>query len=63
MARVAEWRVADVKDIERVTVAAVARLFDDTRLTHIAVMETSESGEPRLRGLLSAAKVKRLLTR
>jgi hypothetical protein len=32
-------------------------------MTHVPVMETSETGEQRLRGLLSAAKVKRLLSR
>jgi hypothetical protein len=32
-------------------------------LTHVPVMEASQAGEQRLRGLLSAAKVKRLLLR
>lgn len=59
----AEWRVADIKDIERATVASVSRLFEQTRLTHIPVMEANERGEQRLRGLLSGAKVKRLLAR
>lgn len=63
MQEVSEWRVADIRDIELATVASVARLFDETRLTHIPVMETSDSGEQRLRGLLSASKVKRLLSR
>lgn len=35
----------------------------NTSLTHLPIMETSEAGEQRLRGLLSAAKVKRLLSR
>jgi hypothetical protein len=61
--RVGDWREADIRDIERATVAGVARLFDDTHLTHIPVMETLEGGERRLRGLLSAAKVRRLLSR
>lgn len=60
---ISDWRVLDVKDIERATVAGVSRLFDDTELTHIPVMETSELGEQRLRGLLSGAKVRRLLSR
>lgn len=59
----AEWRVADIRDIERATVASVSRLFEQTRLTHIPVMEANERGEQRLRGLLSGAKVKRLLAR
>ena len=61
MQGIAEWRVADIKDIEQVTVAAVSRLFEETRLTHIPVMESGEDGEQRLRGLLSGAKVRRLL--
>jgi hypothetical protein len=36
-------------------------MFEKTRLTHVPVMETSQGGEQRLRGLLSAAKIKRLL--
>jgi CBS domain-containing protein len=63
MQGIAEWRVADIRDIERATVASVARLFDQTGLTHIPVMETGEHGEQRLRGLLSAARVRRLLSR
>jgi hypothetical protein len=63
MEKIGEWRVAEIRDIEKSTVAAVARLFEETRLTHIAVLESTEQGERRLRGLLSAAKVKRLLTR
>jgi CBS domain-containing protein len=58
-----DWRVADIRDIERTTVASVARVFDESGLTHIPVMEALDTGEPRLRGLLSAAKVKRLLSR
>jgi len=60
---VADWRVADIEQIERVSVAAVAQMFTEKRLTHLPVMETGEAGEQRLRGLLSAAKVKRLLSR
>jgi CBS domain-containing protein len=63
MLPVAEWRVTDIRGIEQATVASVARLFDSSALTHIAVMETSDTGEQRLRGLLSAAKVKRLLAK
>jgi CBS-domain-containing membrane protein len=63
MHNVAEWLVVDIRDIEQATVASVSRLFDATRLTHIPVMETGEHGEQRLRGLLSGAKVTRLLSR
>ena len=61
MVRIADWRVADVKDLERSTVAVVSRHFEDTRLTHIPVMELNKDGRRQLRGLLSAAKVRRLL--
>jgi CBS-domain-containing membrane protein len=63
MQKISRWRVVDIKQIERATVAAVSDMFAQKRLTHVPVMETSESGEQRLRGLLSAAKVKRLLSR
>jgi CBS domain-containing protein len=58
--KISDWRVADVRDLERTTVDAVRRIFDDSRLTHIPVMEPTQNG-PRLRGLLSAAKIRRLL--
>lgn len=63
MLRVPDWQVAGIGQIEGSTVAAVARLFDESRLTHIAVMEADPQGLPRLRGLLSAARVRRLLRR
>jgi CBS domain-containing protein len=62
MHAVNDWKILDVKDLEQTTVASVSRLFELTRLTHIPVMETGELGEQRLRGLLSGAKVRRLLT-
>jgi CBS domain-containing protein len=58
-----DWQVLDIRDVERSTVAAVSRLFEETGLTHVPVMETGESGEQRLRGLLSGAKVRRLLSK
>ena len=61
MQKVADWRVADIRQIEGATVAAVAEMFTRTGMTHVPVVETSETGEQRLRGLLSAARVKRLL--
>jgi CBS domain-containing protein len=63
MLRLTDWHVAHVKQIERHTVAAVARLFDETLLTHIVVVETDDRGVQRLRGILSAAKVRRLLSK
>ena len=52
----------DINQVEGATVAAVSDLFAEKRLTHVPVMETSDGGEQRLRGLLSAAKIKRLLS-
>lgn len=63
MLRLPDWRITHVKQIEHGTVAAVARLFDETLLTHIVVMESDDRGMQRLRGILSAAKVRRLLSK
>jgi CBS domain-containing protein len=63
MQEIAECPVADIKLIERATVAAVSNMFIKNQFTHVPVVETSETGEQRLRGLLSAAKVRRLLSR
>jgi CBS-domain-containing membrane protein len=63
MQEISECRVADIKQVEAATVFAVSNMFAKNRLTHVPVMETSETGEQRLRGLLSAARVKRLLSR
>jgi CBS domain-containing protein len=61
--RPGDWQVLQLRQLELATVGAVARLFDVTQLTHIAVVEAGERGEPRLRGLLSAARVRRVLAR
>ena len=63
MQSIATCRVADIKQIERATVGAVSNMFTGNRLTHVPVVETGETGEQRLRGMLSAAKVRRLLSR
>jgi CBS domain-containing protein len=63
MQGIIDWRVADIKDIERVNVGAVARLLEESGLTHIPVVETDGKGDRRLRGLLSAARVRRVLSR
>lgn len=63
MLRLPEWQVVHIKPVEHHTVAAVAHLFDETLLTHIVVVETDDHGLQRLRGILSAAKVRRLLAR
>jgi CBS-domain-containing membrane protein len=61
MQKISEWHVADINDIEQSTVGNLLDLFDETGMTHLPVMETNEKNEQRLRGLLSFAKVKRLL--
>jgi CBS domain-containing protein len=61
MQKFSDWRVTDFKDIEQSTVGDVLEVFTETGATHLPVMETTESNEQRLRGLLSFAKVKRLL--
>lgn len=57
------WQVLDVTDLERMTVESLYQIFEATRLTHIPVMECSAEGTRKLRGLLSGAKVRRLLSR
>jgi len=61
MQPIKEWRVLHIQDLERATVAAVDHLFSESGLTHIPVVEQSQRGETRLRGLFSSAKIKRLL--
>lgn len=63
MRRTADWVVLGYDDVARASVVEVARLFDDLGLTHLPVMATAEDGSRRLRGLLSAAKIRRLLQR
>jgi len=63
MQKISDWRVADIKDIESSTVGDVLEIFNETGVTHLPVMETTENNEQRLRGLLSFAKVKRLLVK
>lgn len=61
MQKISDWRVTHLRDIEQSTVADVLEIFNETGATHLPVMETGEGNEQRLRGLLSSAKVKRLL--
>jgi len=63
MQPIAEWRVADVRQIEQATVGSMYQWFEKSGLTHLPVMETARNGQQRLRGLLSAAKIRRLLGR
>jgi CBS domain containing-hemolysin-like protein len=61
MQRIADWSVVDFEELERTTVAAVARLFTGAGVTHIPVVEYDTHGTRVLRGLLSAARIKKLL--
>lgn len=61
MQKISDWRVANIKDIEQSTVGDVLEVFMKTGVTHLPVTGTMEGNEQRLRGLLSFAKVKRLL--
>jgi len=62
MTALADLRVVDIRQIEAGTVADIARLFAESQLTHIPVVETDGRGGQRLRGMLSAARVKRVLS-
>lgn len=58
-----ELQCVDIRDVEGATIASVARMFDETGLTHVPVIEQDGHGGHRLRGLLSAARVRKLLAR
>jgi len=62
MEKISEWRVVDFAALSHASVAAVAHLFEESRRTHIPVMEKSDRGTTTLRGLLSSARVKKLLS-
>ena len=62
MQEILSCRVADIRQIEIATVGAVANMFRSNAVTHVPVIERNACGEQRLRGLLSAARVKRLLS-
>ncbi len=61
MQPISAWQTVGVDDVERATVGQLIKMFDETRLSHVPVMERDERGQPRLRGLLSASRVRRLL--
>jgi CBS domain-containing protein len=42
MQKISDWRVADIKEIERARVTDVAEMFAKTGLTHVPVMETAK---------------------
>ncbi len=61
MQPVAKWHVSDIESVKGATVAAVARLFAHLPITHLPVVQTNVGGTFQLRGLFSAARIKRLL--
>jgi CBS domain containing-hemolysin-like protein len=63
MQPIAGWRVANIEHVESATVAAVSHMFAMSGLTHVPVVETTPGGGQRLRGMLSAARVKRVLSK
>ena len=63
MRRPSDWTVLGYEDVARATVIEIERLFEELGVTHLPVMSTDEDSSRRLRGLLSAAKVRRLLRR
>jgi len=63
MTRPDDWQVLQLRQLEMGTVGAVARLFDDTQLTHSPWSRRASVASRGLRGLLSAARVRRVLAR
>jgi CBS domain-containing protein len=61
MQKISDWKVLDLADVNNSTVGEVLHVFREADVTHIPVMETAKDNEQHLRGLLSYAKVKRLL--
>ena len=59
MEPVDSWMVIDLEDLSAYSVRDVVETFRRTGRTHIPVVERTERGTDRLRGLLSAAEVKR----
>jgi CBS domain-containing protein len=61
MQKIGDWRVVDINEVEASTVGDLLKIFKESGISHLPVMEQTENNEQRLRGLLSFAKVKRLL--
>lgn len=61
MSRISDWRVLQLAEVERAKVSDVLNLFRDSNVTHIPVVEATADKQFHVRGLLSFAKVKRLL--
>lgn len=61
MQALADWHVMDIEFVKRLTVAAIAQVLVHLQLTHLPVVESTSGRCVRLRGMLSAAKISRLL--
>jgi len=61
MQTINDCRVADINDIEHANVGDLLAVFKEAGVSHLPVTEAAENNQQRLRGLLSYAKVKRLL--
>jgi signal-transduction protein with cAMP-binding, CBS, and nucleotidyltransferase domain len=57
---VSTWVTATMRDVERATVQSVLIALQKSGRTHLPVIEPSNGGAPRLRGLFSSAKLLRL---
>jgi CBS domain-containing protein len=60
MEKVEDWTVADMRHVAGATVQSVLDAIERSGRTHLPVMESGEGNEPRLRGLFSASKIRRL---
>ena len=61
MRRVVDWTWLAFDDLSQATVTDVAVLLDSAALSHVTVMAPALDATLRLRGLFSAAKIRRLL--
>jgi hypothetical protein len=61
MEPIQQCRVVEIDDLERARVADVAAMFAACGRLHVPVVETDATGRQRLRGMLSYARVKRVL--
>lgn len=62
MEPIEQWRVTDIGEVEKASVAMILDAFRRSGRTHIAVVERRDEGGEHLRGLFSFAKITRLLT-
>jgi CBS domain containing-hemolysin-like protein len=61
MVRVADWHTLNFENLNGATVASLNQILEETGHTHLPVTETSVKGEVVIRGVFSAAKIRRLL--